>query len=216
MGNYVKGVLKFEIWTWIWKVLGVSDHLPLSSLVALLTNVTIANSESTERRYAVAIFLHSVSLDLFTRITLIPLTQVFFCKYNDPIYVKMEKLEIMIKLASDRNIDQVCQSYHCICPLSHTHHHIKRHFKLIKASFLLHAGGYYSRWSIPCCCWRSLNIHLTVAVVQTTPQFSFVVWFCHFLRFRVPLFHVCSCYIVRSEISITLLSGILLFLFRFS
>lgn len=45
--------------------------------------------------------------------------QVFFCKYNDPIYVKMEKLEIMIKLASDRNIDQVCEfvnsnkSYSC-------------------------------------------------------------------------------------------------------
>ena len=34
-------------------------------------------------------------------------TKVFFCKYNDPIYVKMEKLEIMIKLASDRNVDQV-------------------------------------------------------------------------------------------------------------
>ena len=33
--------------------------------------------------------------------------QVFFCKYNDPIYVKMEKLEIMMKLASDKNIDQV-------------------------------------------------------------------------------------------------------------
>ncbi|GJW82115.1 beta-adaptin-like protein C [Tanacetum coccineum] len=33
--------------------------------------------------------------------------KVFFCKYNDPIYVKMEKLEIMIKLASDRNTDQV-------------------------------------------------------------------------------------------------------------
>ena len=33
--------------------------------------------------------------------------KVFFCKYNDPIYVKMEKLEIMIKLASDKNIDQV-------------------------------------------------------------------------------------------------------------
>ena len=32
---------------------------------------------------------------------------MFFCKYNDPIYVKMEKLEIMIKLASDKNIDQV-------------------------------------------------------------------------------------------------------------
>ncbi|KAK4743890.1 hypothetical protein SAY87_010202 [Trapa incisa] len=33
--------------------------------------------------------------------------KVFFCKYNDPVYVKMEKLEIMIKLASERNIDQV-------------------------------------------------------------------------------------------------------------
>ncbi|KAJ1627935.1 armadillo-type protein, partial [Pavlovales sp. CCMP2436] len=32
--------------------------------------------------------------------------EVFFCKYNDPIYVKMEKLEIMVKLASERNIDQ--------------------------------------------------------------------------------------------------------------
>lgn len=32
---------------------------------------------------------------------------MFFCKYNDPIYVKMEKLDIMIKLASERNIDQV-------------------------------------------------------------------------------------------------------------
>ncbi len=33
--------------------------------------------------------------------------QVFFCKYNDPIYVKMEKLEVMIMLASDKSIDQV-------------------------------------------------------------------------------------------------------------
>lgn len=33
--------------------------------------------------------------------------KVFFCKYNDPIYVKMEKLEILIRLVSDRNVDQV-------------------------------------------------------------------------------------------------------------
>jgi AP-1 complex subunit beta-1 len=33
--------------------------------------------------------------------------KVFFCKYNDPIYVKMEKLEIIIKLVSEKNIDQV-------------------------------------------------------------------------------------------------------------
>ncbi len=32
---------------------------------------------------------------------------MFFCKYNDPIYVKMEKLEIMIRLVSERNVDQV-------------------------------------------------------------------------------------------------------------
>ena len=28
-------------------------------------------------------------------------------KYNDPIYVKLEKLEIIIKLVSERNIEQV-------------------------------------------------------------------------------------------------------------
>jgi len=33
--------------------------------------------------------------------------KVFFCKYNDPIYVKLEKLEIMIRLVSQTNIDQV-------------------------------------------------------------------------------------------------------------
>eukprot|EP01087_Luapelamoeba_hula_P022112 TRINITY_DN7859_c0_g1_i4.p1 TRINITY_DN7859_c0_g1~~TRINITY_DN7859_c0_g1_i4.p1 ORF type:complete len:886 (-),score=168.97 TRINITY_DN7859_c0_g1_i4:206-2863(-) len=33
--------------------------------------------------------------------------KVFFCKYNDPIYVKMEKLEVMIMLVSERTIEQV-------------------------------------------------------------------------------------------------------------
>jgi len=33
--------------------------------------------------------------------------KVFFCKYNDPIYVKMEKLEIIIRLVNERNIEQV-------------------------------------------------------------------------------------------------------------
>jgi AP-1 complex subunit beta-1 len=33
--------------------------------------------------------------------------KVFFCKYNDPIYVKMEKLEIIIRLVNERNVDQV-------------------------------------------------------------------------------------------------------------
>ncbi|KAE9248348.1 hypothetical protein PF004_g3907 [Phytophthora fragariae] len=33
--------------------------------------------------------------------------KVFFCKYNDPIYVKMNKLEIIIRLVSETNIEQV-------------------------------------------------------------------------------------------------------------
>lgn len=33
--------------------------------------------------------------------------KVYFCKYYDPIYVKMEKLELLIMLASDKTIDQV-------------------------------------------------------------------------------------------------------------
>ncbi|KAI7825262.1 Clathrin/coatomer adaptor, adaptin-like protein [Gamsiella multidivaricata] len=33
--------------------------------------------------------------------------RVFFCKYNDPPYVKREKLEIIIKLSNERNIEQV-------------------------------------------------------------------------------------------------------------
>ena len=33
--------------------------------------------------------------------------KVFFVKYNDPIYVKLEKLDIMIRLASEANIAQV-------------------------------------------------------------------------------------------------------------
>ncbi|KAJ7190923.1 adaptin N terminal region-domain-containing protein [Mycena pura] len=31
--------------------------------------------------------------------------RVFFCKYNDPLYVKIEKLDIMVRLASETNVD---------------------------------------------------------------------------------------------------------------
>lgn len=33
--------------------------------------------------------------------------KVFFCKYNDPIYVKLAKLEIMYRLASEENAREV-------------------------------------------------------------------------------------------------------------
>jgi hypothetical protein len=41
-----------------------------------------------------------------TRLVPPPASQVLFCRYNDPSYVKLEKLEIMVKLASAQNIDQ--------------------------------------------------------------------------------------------------------------
>ncbi|KAH9925653.1 clathrin binding protein [Epithele typhae] len=31
--------------------------------------------------------------------------RVFFCKYNDPLYVKVEKLDIMVRLATESNVD---------------------------------------------------------------------------------------------------------------
>lgn len=37
--------------------------------------------------------------------------RVFFIKYNDPVYVKMEKLEIMIMLASEKNMEQVLNEF---------------------------------------------------------------------------------------------------------
>lgn len=43
--------------------------------------------------------------------------KVFFVKYNDPIYVKLEKLDIMIRLASQANIAQVTRSavmHYCV------------------------------------------------------------------------------------------------------
>ena len=32
---------------------------------------------------------------------------MFFCKYNDPSYIKFEKLEIMVRIANDKNVDQL-------------------------------------------------------------------------------------------------------------
>ena len=33
--------------------------------------------------------------------------RVFFCKYNDPPYLKFQKLEIMVRIANDSNVDQL-------------------------------------------------------------------------------------------------------------
>jgi vesicle coat complex subunit len=33
--------------------------------------------------------------------------RVFFCKYNDPPYLKLQKLEIMVRIANEKNMDQL-------------------------------------------------------------------------------------------------------------
>lgn len=33
--------------------------------------------------------------------------KMFFCKYNDPVYVKLEKVDIMVMLVNERNVEQV-------------------------------------------------------------------------------------------------------------
>ena len=38
--------------------------------------------------------------------------KVFFCKYNDPIYVKLAKLEIIYRLAREQNANVVLAELH--------------------------------------------------------------------------------------------------------
>ena len=33
--------------------------------------------------------------------------KMFFCRFSDPHYIKLEKLEILLKLANESNIDQI-------------------------------------------------------------------------------------------------------------
>lgn len=62
------------------------------------------------RAYLAVAFFVPVRISAVVVVSLpwtLPSRQVFFCKYNDPIYVKMEKLETIIRLVNDRNVDQV-------------------------------------------------------------------------------------------------------------
>lgn len=38
--------------------------------------------------------------------------KVFFCKYNDPLYVKLEKIDILVKVAEDKNAENVLNELH--------------------------------------------------------------------------------------------------------
>ena len=82
------------------------NHETIKSLCKKLAPplVTLMNSEP-ETQY---VALRNINLVVQKRPEILANEiKVFFCKYNDPIYVKMEKLEIIIRLAKEKNIDQV-------------------------------------------------------------------------------------------------------------
>ena len=67
--------------------------------------VTLAQSPQPEIQY---VALRNISLVVQKEPFLLTnKIKVFFCKYNDPIYVKMEKLEILVQLVNDRNVENV-------------------------------------------------------------------------------------------------------------
>ena len=52
------------------------------------------------------IALRNINLLLQKRGDILPnKTRVFFCKYNDTLYVKVEKLDIMVRLSNEHNVD---------------------------------------------------------------------------------------------------------------
>ena len=88
------------------ELMGHSEHDTIRTLTRKLAPplVTLLNGEP-EIQY---VALRNINLIVQKRPSILENEmKVFFCKYNDPIYVKMEKLEIIIKLVSEKNIDQV-------------------------------------------------------------------------------------------------------------
>jgi hypothetical protein len=59
-------------------------------------------------------------------------------------------------------------------------------------------------------------MHVTVTVFQTAPHFCLVILLSLFFSFRFLIFMLADwpCYVIRSEVSVTLLSGHHSFLFR--
>ena len=103
-----------------------------SSVTLTTTRVLLHLIKYMENRSDVLVVLRKLTPPLVTLISAVPELQfvalrnvmlimdqhpevlkdeirVFFCKYNDPIYVKLSKLEIMIKLANESNVYKVLE-----------------------------------------------------------------------------------------------------------
>ncbi|CAE7216563.1 BETAC-AD [Symbiodinium natans] len=91
-------------------ILRCMEHIENSEVLRLLAKklnpplVTLLSSESEVQYVA----LRNIRLIVQKRPGILASdVKMFFCKYNDPIYVKLEKVDIMCMLVSDKNFDQV-------------------------------------------------------------------------------------------------------------
>ena len=96
-------------------LMGAMEHIQNQETIKSLTKkmapplVTLLTTKEPEIQY---VALRNINLIVQKRPSILHHElRVFFIKYNDPIYVKMEKLEIMIMLASEKNIEQVLSEF---------------------------------------------------------------------------------------------------------
>merc|ERR1719277_1714402 len=91
-------------------VLKTMDHVDNTEVLRLLAKklnpplVTLLSSEP-EIQY---VALRNIRLIVQKRPGILAAdVKMFFCKYNDPVYVKLEKVDIMVMLVSEKNFEQV-------------------------------------------------------------------------------------------------------------
>lgn len=89
--------------------LGTCCNIDLAStwLYGPLTNISIVTlvASAPEVQY---VALRNIDLLLQAKPDILSKElRVFFCKYNDPPYVKLQKLEIMVRIANEKNYEQL-------------------------------------------------------------------------------------------------------------
>ena len=83
------------------------QHSALNKMAHGLLSLT--SVESAELRYVVLRCIRLITQKVPNLLS--QNIQVFFCKYNDPYYVKMEKLELLISLATSKHIERVLSEF---------------------------------------------------------------------------------------------------------
>ena len=71
--------------------------------------LSLTSVESAELRYVVLRCIRLITQKVPNLLS--QNIQVFFCKYNDPYYVKMEKLELLISLATSKHIERILSEF---------------------------------------------------------------------------------------------------------